>query len=108
SKLECIEEMPDPTLVNPSSITKSFRTHEGIYDNDAMRQIIKKKLTSAANVHLHLNRRVTNAHLIPHGTKKLTIRGAKKSAQEFEYVINATYANYNLLSEWLHFPKKDL
>jgi hypothetical protein len=106
--LPCEDVVPDSKIINGNSIDGCFRVKEGIYNYKTLFDIITKKLKKKKIV-LKLNSSVTNSELMPDGQKKLYFtNGCMKKNGSFDYVINCTYSNYNLLPNWLGFAKKDI
>jgi hypothetical protein len=90
-------------------VSLSLLTDEGVYDFERLRTLIKDRLARAANVQVELESEVVDGALLPDGTKRLTIRSNGRQYQgDFDYLINATYANLNLLAKWFSFPVEPL
>jgi hypothetical protein len=84
------------------------RTREAVYDYEKLKRFVKNRLANG-DIRLKLNHKVCGAQFSKNGQKILTFEsGNKRRKEAFDYVINATYANYNEFCGWLGFPKKKL
>lgn len=101
------KEYPPAEFLNPDTVDVCVRTREAIYDYDKLKRFIKNRINNSRNISLNLNQKVLGARFSKDSQKILTIKSGKKIKHEtFDYVINATYANYNGFCDWLGFPKK--
>jgi RNase P protein component len=102
-------EFPESSFVNEKATEVSLKTMEPIYDYSKLREIVKKNLVAQKNVTLKFNSPVIGGYLAQDGTKVLMYQenGVMRSA-EFEYVVNITYANYNLFASWFNFLRKKI
>src|SRR3989344_47627 len=99
-------EYPDSRFLDPRHVDMCIKTYEPIYDYAKMKKLTLGLLRKA-KVKIRLGHEVINAELRADDTKVLTIRKGKKvRKEEFDYVINVTYARYNNFCAWLNFPKK--
>jgi predicted dehydrogenase len=102
-------EYPPSDIINRDSISISLKTDEGVYDFYKLREIIESRLADAENVQLNTSTNIVDAELLPNGVKRLYIeRDGKVETEEFDYLINATYSNRNLLAKWFSFPVESL
>jgi predicted dehydrogenase/glycine/D-amino acid oxidase-like deaminating enzyme len=102
-------EYPPENVCDRNSIGLSLRSDEGVYDYYRLREIIAEKLRAMPSIDIRLGSEVTGGSMRPDGTKQLTIKnGDGTSEMEFDYLINATYANRNLLATWFGFPVEPL
>lgn len=102
-------EYPNKEFLNPDSVSLCIKTPEAIYDYDALKFFIKKRIQDNPNITLNVNTEVLDAKINNKGLKVLTIKtNTEKIQKEFDYVINATYSNYNTFCDWLGFSKKSL
>jgi|SRR3989344_4073888 len=103
------KEYPPPELLDPKTVEICIRTPEAIYDYKKLKQLVKEKIKKNRSIKLNLDSRIINANISKNGQKILTIkRGRELRREAFDYVINATYANYNEFCGWLGLPKKNL
>jgi len=83
------------------------KTPERVYDPDVLKGIL---LRNMRNIHikLKLNHRIIGGS-IEGKTKKLKydLNGGIYE-EEFDYIINATYSNFNNFNKWFGFPRKKL
>mgnify|MGYP003673999690 CR=1 FL=1 len=102
-------EYPPAGVVDRDAISVSLKTDEGVYDFYKLRSMIEKRLSEAENTQAFVGANIVDAKILPDGTKKLWIeRDGKIETEEFDFLINATYSNRNLLSKWFSFPVEPL
>jgi len=102
-------EYPPADIVDRDAISISLKTDEGVYDFHKLRDIIEERLDCAPNTGVFTGTNITDAKILPDGTKQLTFsRNGEIETGTFDYLINATYANRNLLSKWFSFPIEPL
>lgn len=101
-------EYPDEKFLNREKISISLKTFEPIYNYDILKKITDSQLKKSQNLNIKLNKEVIDGKIDKDGGKILTIidSSGNKSLEKFDYVINATYANYNNFSRWFNFPIK--
>lgn len=98
-------EDPPADIVDLDSISVALKTDEGVYDFYKLRSMIEDRLTVADNVDVFTGANIVGAEILPDGRKKLSIGcNGKVETEVFDYLINATYSNRNLLSQWFSFP----
>ncbi len=104
------EQAPPPAgIVDPDRVGLSLRTAEGVLDANILRGILTDRLTEARGVTLALGHEVVDGTLLPDGRKRLVTRQGETTHDEaFDYVVNATYANRNLLARLFGFPLKPM
>ncbi|MEK9183897.1 MAG: FAD-dependent oxidoreductase [Patescibacteria group bacterium] len=104
------KEYPPDEFLNPDEVDVCVRTREAVYDYDKLKRFISNKIKKNRNINLKLNHRVFGARFLKNGKKIIIIGSGKKKKQKevFDYIINATYANYNQFCDWLGFTKKKL
>lgn len=101
------KEYPPAEFLNPDSVGVCVRTREAVYDYDKLKRFIKNRINNSRNISLKLNHKVLGARFSKDGQKILTIKSRKKrNYKAFDYIINATYANYNGFCDWFGFSKK--
>jgi glycine/D-amino acid oxidase-like deaminating enzyme len=102
------EEWPQGDILDRSRIALSLRTEEGVYDFATLKRLIGERLGRSRDVTLHLRHRVIDASIAAGGEKRLVVEdpdGGRREMQ-FDYLINAMYANYNRFCGWLGFEQK--
>lgn len=100
---------PPPAFLNRDAVSASFKTDEAVYDYAALRSVILRRIRANSRIALRLAHEVTGVSLASTGEKLLRYRqnGTVRQA-EFDYCINAMYANHNLFCRWLGFPERAL
>lgn len=100
---------PPEGVLDKTQVDLCLRTDEGVFNYPEIRKIIEQKLRSFPTLETRLNADVIGAELAAGGRKVLRIRSGNRVRNEpFDYVINATYANTNLLATWLGLPLQRL
>jgi predicted dehydrogenase/glycine/D-amino acid oxidase-like deaminating enzyme len=101
-------ETPADEFLDGNKISLCLKTFEPIYSYDRLKKITSE-LLKKHKVKLRLNAAVVDAKILSDGTKKLIIKDKKgRRAEEFDYVINVTYARYNAFVKWLGFAPKPI
>lgn len=99
-----IEQAPEKAL-DPRMVSICLKTDEGVYDFDVLKDIANKKLQSDRNISLYLESAVVNGSIEKNGDKLLKInKNGHLRTESFDYVVNATYANWHVMSKWFDFP----
>ncbi len=95
---------PDAHFLDRSNVRLSVKTPEAAYDYEKFRRIIRKRMHVNKNILVRLNTEVIDVRLESSGEKTFTFRdrGTQKK-ENFDYVINATYAQRNVFCEWMKF-----
>lgn len=99
-------EYPLDGVLNREAVSVALKTDEAVYDYEALKRITRTRL-DASNINLRLNTAITNARLSELSTKKLeyaTTTQTSSGSETYDYVINTTYSNRNLLAHWLDLP----
>lgn len=97
------EEFPEDNFLNKEKIAGSFRVPEPVFDYDKIAGIVKNYL-SKTGVNVLLN---TVCKSLKHDGKVFTAQ-LNDTTKEYDYVINATYANINNINELLGLPQRKL
>jgi hypothetical protein len=100
---------PGDEYVDQSKVSQTLKTMEPIYDYSKLKEILHSRLEKERNIGLNFNSTVFGGYLTPQGEKVLMYQenGVMRQA-EFDYVINVTYANYNLFASWFNFARKQI
>jgi len=102
-------EYPPAGIVDRDAISVSIKTDEGVYDFYKLRDMIQRRLAAAENTNVFVGANIVDAEILPDGRKKLSIeRNGEIETEVFDYLINATYSNRNLLAKWFSFPVEKL
>jgi predicted dehydrogenase len=101
-------EYPDAEYLNRDRISLSLKTFEPIYDYHKLKKQVRSALTKNKHITIRFGTRVIDGHIEEDGMKSLSIENpkGKKTLEQFDYVINTTYAQYNKFSHWFKFPIK--
>ncbi|MDP2696281.1 MAG: FAD-dependent oxidoreductase [bacterium] len=96
---------PADAYLDRNKVGLCLATPEGAYNYSHLKKIAERRLLSMRNVRVHLGYAIVGAKLNVDGTKSLAIKDdqGRNKKGDFDYVINATYANINQLSHWLGF-----
>jgi predicted dehydrogenase/glycine/D-amino acid oxidase-like deaminating enzyme len=107
--LPFVEEPPPEGVLDLAQVDLCLRTNEGVFNADILRGIVKRRLSARAGITVALEHEVVEGDILPDGRKKLVMLhdGVRRDAA-FDYVVNATYANRNLLARLFGFPAKPL
>lgn len=98
---------PEEKFMDRKNIGICVKTPERVYDPDILKGLIFRKMRSL-NISLNLNHTIVGGEIC--GTKKIIrfIVGDMRFEEEFDFVINATYSNFNMFNKWFGFPRKKL
>lgn len=106
------------TIEHPAHLEKNFidqdkvklclKTFEPIYDYAILKKITNERLKKSG-AKLKLNSEIIGAKITSSGQKTLAIKNITGViSQNFDYVINVTYARHNQFCKWLGFPVKPI
>lgn len=106
--LEFREEWPPEGAIAREKIALSLRVREGVCDFYKLKSLAEAHLRDAASrCDLRLGHEVRSGRVLPSGSKELEIfDGQERRHEEFDFVVNSTYASYNLFCEWFGFAKR--
>lgn len=101
---------PDATLLNRATVGTCIKTSEAVYDYDKLKAFVEEKIRENPRIALRLETPIVGAERQKNGAKLLTGTDSRGTVfqEEFDIVINATYARYNEFCRWLGFPQKEL
>jgi glycine/D-amino acid oxidase-like deaminating enzyme len=100
---------PPAGIVDPKQVDLCIRTDEGVFQFYNLREEIEERLKGLPNCELRRQTNVTSSKWGKGGDKIIESRqNGKVRREQFDFVINATYANLNLLANWLGFPVQPL
>lgn len=104
------KKYPPAEFLNRDMVSLCIRTPEAVYDYKKLKNFVWRKLRGNPKIKIKLSSEVLSARIGGDGKKILAVRSknCKKEKLEFDYVVNATYANYNNFCGWLGFPEKNL
>ena len=100
---------PPAGIVYPDKLSVCLHTDESVIDIGMLTDFLLARISASPNIDLRLGREVVSGRLLADGRKELTINGVDKSRREtFDFLINASYANSNIISKWFDFPVRPL
>lgn len=107
--LPYVQKFPHFSLLKKEKMSLCVQVLEPSYQHSILKRIIKKRLVSNKNITLRLDTVVDSYEIMPQGNKRIIFSENKKKIKDddFDFVINATYANINQFSNKLgfeHFP----
>lgn len=96
---------PSEDFLDQRHVETCVKTKEPVYDYSRLRKLAKDKILSNPLVQIKLGNTVVGCELSEtNNTKHLSVKAMGELYREsFDYVINATYANYNVFCNWLGF-----
>jgi predicted dehydrogenase len=102
-------EAPPEEVLDRSKVSLCLKTDEGVYDFLRMRRMVTDRLRRNPDIRFHLQTNVVSGVITRDGSKRLTVSGPEGTREEsFDYLVNATYANRNLVARWFGFPVEPL
>ncbi len=103
------EGWPPPEFLNREKISLCGKTSEAIYDWRGLKKFLKTKIKQNEAVRLSLTSKVIGVKVNQDGVKTLTIaKNGKETKQNFDFVVNTTYVNFNSLSQWLGISRPEI
>jgi hypothetical protein len=106
-KLEYKIAWPEEKYMDRSNIGICVKTTEKVYDPEILKGLIFKKIGNT-DIELKLNSKIIGCS-INEKTKTLKISHQNRTYEkDFDYVINATYSNFNQFNKWLGLKRKTL
>lgn len=100
-------EWPEERFMDRARIGVCIRTPEKVYDPDILRAMIFQKIRTLP-LELRLGHKVWGGKIV--GKRKIleVSAGERQGEEEFDYLVNATYSNFNRFNLWFGFPRKNL
>jgi hypothetical protein len=96
----------DGRLMNKEKVSLIVKVAEYAYDPKKMLEIVKEKL-KGSGVEVKLNSKIVGGE-IKNDKKILKIESPLGNLEEeFDFVVNATYHNFNSFNKWFELPRKD-
>ena len=88
-----------------SKVSLSLKTDEAVYDIPRLRRIVTERLSQNRDIGFYPRTNVVSGVITQDGSKRLTVQGPEGTREEsFDYLVNATYMNRNIVSRWFGFP----
>ncbi len=86
-----------------------LRSDEGIVDFHALKRLIERELAARRSISVRLATDVVEGGFGADGSKRIVTRGPDGThTGAFDFLVNATYANRNLVAKWFQFPLRQL
>ncbi len=95
----------DPKLINKEKVSLIVKVAEYSYNPMKMLEIVKEKLKNS-KVEVKLSHEIKGGEIM--GDKKILRISSSlgNTEEEFDFVINATYTNFNKFNKWFGLPQK--
>lgn len=106
-KLEYEIGWPEDKYLDKTNIGVCVKTKERVYDPDILKGLLLDKLKKY-KIKLKLNHKILSGEINGKIKKLISLCGDRKFEENFDFVINATYSNFNSFNSWFGFPKKKL
>ena len=98
-------DRPPEGILDPSKVSLTLKTDEAVYDIPLLRRMVTERLMRNRDIGFFPRTNVVSGVLTRDGSKRLTVQGPEGTREEsFDYLVNATYMNRNLVSRWFGFP----
>jgi len=96
-------------IVHPEKLRVCLHTDEAVVDINRLSEILMGRITDSTNITLRLNCEVSNGSMQTEGSKKLVYQqDGVEHEENFDFLVNASYANSNIISKWFNFPVRPL
>ncbi len=103
------EVKPPRDVVYPDRVSVCLKTDETVVEMDRLARLLAAKLHASRRVRVRLGSDVCGARLLSDGRKRLNVRSKQgRTTEEYDFLINASYANTNIIGHWLGFPIRPL
>lgn len=100
---------PPTDIVYPEKLSVCLHTDESVVDIDRLTRIVQSRIEVNRHVTMQLGSEIVNGQLLTDGSKSLTIRSAGRvQTEEFDFLVNASYANSNIVANLFNFPMRPL
>lgn len=98
------------SLLSKDEIDVCIKVPEPGYHYEKLTKIVKNRLGKESNIKILCNSLITGLSLNKDGTKTVTYlkNNRIRTEKKFDFVVNATYANINQMTNWLSFDKYPL
>ena len=104
------EAWPAAGVLNRREIALCLRAKEAVYDFHILKKMVLEKLATQKHLKIRLNCQVLGGCIESAFQKTLSFAPSddlkKIKNAHFNFVINATYGNYNCFCEWFGFKKR--
>jgi len=100
-------DWPDMKYMDRTEIGVCIKVPERVYDPEELKKIMYKKLKETS-IKLKLNHKIIGGEILGKKKKLRYEENGKAGEEEFDFIINATYSNFNSFNKWFGFPRKKL
>ncbi|MDQ2898642.1 MAG: FAD-dependent oxidoreductase [Acidobacteriota bacterium] len=102
-------EDPPSGLLNRDRVTLCIRTDEAVFNFYKLRDLVRAQLAGDKNIRIEMESEVADASIERDGSKVLgVLTGSQMRRETYDYLVNATYSNNNLMAKWFRFPVRPL
>lgn len=103
-------EVPPPEdIVDPSRVSVCLLTDEAVVDIGRLASRLLDTLRTSGHIELRLGTEIVSGRMLADGRKAFEFRDGSVTGQaEFDFVVNATYANTNRIAQWFNFPVRPM
>ena len=99
--LEYVEQWPKEGVLNRAKIELCIKVREAVYSFHHLKSIVNNRINNTSTVTVKLNSRVLSGTIENEERKVLEVDEKGTSTKyEFDFIINAMYANYNKFCDW--------
>ena len=105
--LKYVQQWPKEGVLDREKIALSLKVKEAVYSFPDLKLIINNRVKKTSTVKIKLNCRVLSGSILNNGNKVMVVdeKGAVNK-YEFDFVINAMYANYNKFCDWFDLERR--
>lgn len=100
-------DWPKTKYIDRTKIGVCIKVPERVYDPEILKKIMYKKI-KATTIKIKLNHEIIGGEVLTKKKKLKAQTGNKIVKEEFDFIINATYSNFNSFNKWFGFPRKKL
>lgn len=105
--LEYIEQWPTKGVLESSKIALCLKVKEAVYSFQVLKSIMNEKIQNTSTIEIKLNSMVLSGLIRNNGNKVIKVNeNGINSEYEFDFIINAMYANYNKFCNWFKLKHK--
>lgn len=96
---------PDERLINKERVSLVIKIPEYSYDPGKMVELAKEKLRRS-DLEVKLNHEIRGGKIKNNGKILKILSPSGDQTEEFDFIINATYSNFNNFNRWFGLPQK--
>jgi hypothetical protein len=106
--LEYVQGWPSEGVLDREKIALSLKVKEAVYSFPDLKSIISDRIKKTSTVKIKLNSMVLSGSVANNGNKELKVKERGSTTKyEFDFVINAMYANYNKFCDWFDLERRE-